>query len=43
VLEVVGVEEGDEGLGDRSLAGDVEAVAGADGGDGAIEVVAEAV
>ncbi len=43
VLVVVGVEEGDEGLGDRSLAGDVEAVVGADVTDGAVEVVAEAV
>ncbi len=42
VLEVVGVEEGDEGLGDGALAGDVEAVAGADVCDGAVEVVAEA-
>ena len=43
VLVVVGVEEGDEGLGDRALAGDIEAVVGADVSDGSVEVVAEAV
>ncbi len=43
VLEIVGVEEGDERLGDRALAGLVEVVVGSDLGDGAVEVVAEAV
>ena len=42
VHEVVGVEESDEGLGHGALAGDVEAVVGADGRDGAVEVVGEA-
>ena len=37
------IEEGDDGLGDRSLAGDVELVGGADLVDVAVEVVAEEV
>lgn len=36
-------QEGDQGLGHRPLAGDIEAVAGADGIQGACEIVAEAV
>ena len=41
VFEVCGIEEGDNGFGDGALAADIEFVGGADGFDGAVEIVGE--
>ena len=40
---VVGLQDADQGLGHRSLAGDVEGVARPDRRRGAVEIIAEAV